>query len=826
MKRNVNYLVILLLISLSVGFAALTTSLLFNGEVTLLANADDFDVVFTETNASDNGFSYISPDGTTLTYVTQQLTKVGDEAVLHYTVTNNSREFDANVDLNISDESGNSFDSDYVSIENTVPLKSTIDAKESSNGVLTVKLLKASDKDMTLDFKLTIDADSVERDKPAEDSVDNFNFEGLEPGLYDENNLLLASWDELVNNYGLDVSSDTEVVFPEEEPPELTNLTKLAKIDKFESLYSLMSIMVPNFGRVKSEHALANVMVNNEELQAGRTLVIGNDVKKIGAYALAFSNKLINISVPSSVTEIGAGAFTVCKNLVNVQLDSNVSTIPNGLFLLDSKIDDLVIPEGVTEIKDNAFGFAKIKNLHLPSTLNTLSSDFFDFPTLISNIEVNSGNPNYSSIDGVLYDKTGTSLIYYPSNKKDSTYTFPTGVQYIYPYAISYNSSLKHIIFNSSLNINYMAISNNNGLEDITFNGYIMHYADKAISNNSKLSNIFAGNAESSYHDKDGILYKGDVLVYYPDGRKDESFTPDAKTKKIGENAFYYTLYLKNLILNDGLETIESEAIQYSNMETIYIPSSVSSIEYRNFRDCKKIKEFNVSPENKNYKSIDGVPYTIDGKQIIHYPAGRTDEEYTVLDGVTTITLDGYLGTSVFDGNEYIKTINLPSSITTIDGMDYRYLEPLENINISDDNPNYCSVDGIVYSKDKTILIAYPRGRSATEFTVPSSVTKIDKHVFDNEKHLNSVILPNGLISIEMDSFYSMKSLTSITIPSSVTSIKTYAFASSGLNRVYFENPNGWQYNGGNLDATELSDPAKAAEYLVKSKKDYDWKRY
>ena len=344
MKRNVSYLVILLLISLSIGFASLTTSQFFNGEVTLLANADDFDVVFTNSETSDNSFSYISPEGTTLTFATKKLIDVGDEAVLHYTVTNNSREFDANVDLNISDESSNSFNSDYVSIENTVPIKSTIDAKESSEGVLTVKLLKSSDKDMTLDFKLTIDADSVERDILAEDSADNFNFEGLEPGLYDENNLLLASWDELVNNYGLDVSSDTKIDLPDEKPEGFDYLFDKNKISTVDSYLSVMSFMVSTFGRVASEHAFSSVVANHEELQAGRTLVISSDVNKIGAYSFALSSKLVNVYVPSSVTEIGEGAFTVCNNLVNLQLDSKITTIPESMIMLDSKLDDFVVP--------------------------------------------------------------------------------------------------------------------------------------------------------------------------------------------------------------------------------------------------------------------------------------------------------------------------------------------------------------------------------------------------------------------------------------------------------------------------------------------------
>ena len=826
MKRNVSYLVILLLISLSIGFAALTTSLFFNGEVTLLANVDDFDVVFTNSETSDNSFSYISPEGTTLTFATKKLVDVGDEAVLHYTVTNNSREFDANVDLSMSDENGNSLNSEYVSIENTVPLKSNIDAKESSDGVLTVKLLKPSDKDMTLNFKLTIDASSVERDTIAEDKIDKFSFDGLAPGLYDENNVLIASWTDLVNDYGLDISSDTKIDLPDKQPEGFGYVFDKNKISTVDSYLSIMSFMVSTFGRVASEHAFSSVVANHEELQAGRTLVISSDVNKIGAYSLALSSKLVNVYVPSSVTEIGEGAFTACKNLVNLQLDSKITTIPESMLMLDSKIDDFVVPEGVTNIEDGAFVSSRINKLYLPSTLGELPSDFFNNPSFITYIDVNANNSHYTSDDGVLYDKDETSLVYYPSGKKDSSYSFPASIKHVKKYSIFYNSHLKHAIFNGMLDLEEYAIMNNTKLEDITFNSYIIDYPPKSITYNPSLKNIFASADNELYHDIDGVLYGKNNLVYYPDGRTDESYTPDSNTTTISSYAFSHAMYLKNLEFNEGLNSIQERAINNSNIEKIYIPSSVNLIQYRNFEDCEKLKNIIISPDNKKYKSVDGVPYTIDSKQLIFYPSGRTDEEYTVLDGVTSLTLDGWNGTSVFYENQYLKTINLPSSIAKISGYDYRQLINLENINISDDNPNYCSVDGIVYSKDKTELVTYPGGRSSSEFVVPSHVTKIGMYAFDSNEKLYNIILPNGLITIEKYSFEFIRNLDHITIPASVTAINRNAFfIASNITNVIFENPNGWQCNGEQLDATELSDPAKAAEYLVHSKDGYDWNR-
>ena len=377
------------------------------------------------------------------------------------------------------------------------------------------------------------------------------------------------------------------------------------------------------------------------------------------------------------------------------------------------------------------------------------------------------------------------------------------------------------------LDLEESAIRNNTKLEDITFNSYIVNYPPESITYNPLLKNIFASAANELYHDIDGVLYFGNRLIYYTDGRTDESYTPVSNTTTISSYAFSNVMYLKNLEFNEGLNSIQERAINNSNVEKIYIPSSVNLIRYRNFEDCEKLKNIIISPDNKKYKSVDGVPYTIDSKQLIFYPSGKVDEEYTVLDGVTSLTLDGWSGTSVFYENQYLKTINLPSSITKINGYDYRQLKNLENINVSDDNPTYSSVDGIVYSKDKTELVVYPGGRSSYEFIVPSHVTKISGHAFDSNEKLYSIILPNGLISIESYSFENVDNLDHITIPASVTAINYSAFfLDSNLTSVVFENPNGWQCNGERLDATELSDPAKAANYLVNSKRGYDWKRF
>lgn len=123
-----------------------------------------------------------------------------------------------------------------------------------------------------------------------------------------------------------------------------------------------------------------------------------------------------------------------------------------------------------------------------------------------------------------------------------------------------------------------------------------------------------------------------------------------------------------------------------------------------------------------------------------------------------------------------VTSVVIPKSVTEIESMAFSDAEDLLSITVDADNPNYCDIDGVLYSKDKTTLLCYPQGRQDTEFVIPDYVTKIGYGAFCGCGNLTSVVFPDHLTEIGIDAFFAC-GLTSIDLPTNLELISTYAFS-------------------------------------------------
>ena len=131
---------------------------------------------------------------------------------------------------------------------------------------------------------------------------------------------------------------------------------------------------------------------------------------------------------------------------------------------------------------------------------------------------------------------------------------------------------------------------------------------------------------------------------------------------------------------------------------------------------------------------------------------------------------------SAFKDCKAITSVTIPDSVTSIGYDAFENCIGLKEISVSPDNSDYSSQNGILFNKDKTMLITYPCGKSETSYTVPSTVVTIGEGAFRYCYNITSVTIPDSVTNIYRGAFENCTGLTSVTIPNSVTYIGDSAF--------------------------------------------------
>lgn len=174
-----------------------------------------------------------------------------------------------------------------------------------------------------------------------------------------------------------------------------------------------------------------------------------------------------------------------------------------------------------------------------------------------------------------------------------------------------------------------------------------------------------------------------------------------------------------------------------------------------------------------------GGTFTITEQRVTEVSADCAGE-VSIPEGVT------YFDPDVFSYH-MITEMNIPSTYSSWDTHSaFGSLPALERITVSDANPNFSSDSvGILFNKDKTSLLFYPQGKTATSYEIPWGVEKIESAAFHSAQ-FTSVKIPSTVNSIGVAAFYGSR-LTSVVIPASVTTLRYYAFRNNAsLSTVTF----------------------------------------
>ncbi len=349
---------------------------------------------------------------------------------------------------------------------------------------------------------------------------------------------------------------------------------------------------------------------------------------------LLFSQLTFNQEVASAVTGTfncgTSGTYTVIDGVLQA------SSTCTGALVLDSSVTRINYATGF-------YSTSGITSVSIPATTTTISYYAFSPANNRNLVEyvVDPNNPNYSSLDGVLYNKNKTKLIAYPYGKNELTFTVPSSVTEIDYYAFNCLTFVQTVIVGANpTSLDYAF--NNNGCSRTVLREIVV---DSNNSNYSSLDGVFFDKLQTT-------------LLFYPIKKTDVSYVvPNTVTtiRKAAENPF-----LTSITLPTGLRTIGGYAFESSKLTSIFIPDSVTSYSGNPLLGSRSLTSINVGENNVNYKSIDGVIYSKNGQTLLDYPAGKTDTSFEIPSGVTT------LGSQWNWYNNFLRKITVPSSVTSI----------------------------------------------------------------------------------------------------------------------------------------------------------------
>lgn len=238
-----------------------------------------------------------------------------------------------------------------------------------------------------------------------------------------------------------------------------------------------------------------------------------------------------------------------------------------------------------------------------------------------------------------------------------------------------------------------------------------------------------------------------------------------------GKDLYFEGKDVRKVIIGEGITGIENDIFnQCDNLRSIEIPSTVSYIGDKAFHYTYGLEEIKINENNTHFSSDSGVLFDKNKTQLINYPKGKTDTQYVIPDTVTNIK------GLAFTNNGLVKTIQISKNVEQVESNAFRSCHSLENIIVAEENPNYLTIDGILYNKDKTELICYPSEKQGKTYTIDENVKTIKEYAFSNNYHLEDVDV-STVEAIERGAFYGIQTLKKAKLPEAITQMGTAVFS-------------------------------------------------
>ena len=550
---------------------------------------------------------------------------------------------------------------------------------------------------------------------------------------------------------------------------------------------SLVSISSVCWGINEGDEYIYDIVGPFEGCSKLDNVVIPNSIREIGMCAFRDCEALQNIFIPDSVKTIEDDAFSGCVSLTAINLPNSITSIKAGTFRGCTGLQNIFIPNSVKTIEDDAFsGCKSLTTINLPNSITSIYVGAFAYsglksikiPNAIKDISLNS----VRSEGGWWLDGPGT----FEGCKDLKNVSFSGNLDQIAPFMFKDCSGLENIDFIDGVNVigemaffgctglttidipntveticrtafaecsNLSAVSIPNSVIQINYGGVeeVDEEYQGSFQNCFKLNSVTVDIAEPRDIIKQTFTNRANATLYVPKGCKSKYQAADywKEFKNIVEispfiefaDAKVKELCVANWDTDHDGELSMAEAAAVTSLGTVFKKSQITSFD-----------------ELQYFTGLTGI-----GKDAFN---ASTLTSITLPENITALEENAFLDC------KSLMSISLPAKVQTIGLNALSGCTAMESITVDGQNESLCSVDGVLFSKDKTVLIQYPAALG-TAYTVPEGTTTIARDAF-YMSGLESILLPSTLTELVYDAFGYCRKLTELTIPEGVTTIGEY----------------------------------------------------